>query len=196
MSNITLEHSDFIKELGRELLDGVIVKMAPVGTTHNNVNYGFSDVLRPYFKNSNCKLFAVVYVHLSKKNIFVPDICVVCDPSKIDGEVIRGVQDLIVEIISPSTAITDKSKKKKIYARYGVKEYWIADPKSKSIDVFYLEEGVFELNKTYYSEYSEHDKFILALIEENENAEFTYEITTPLFDGLVVDVREVFKDLP
>jgi len=193
MSNAALPN-DFIKyELGREIIDGIVTKMAPVGTAHSRTNKRLSRFFDDYFEGTSCEVFEDVYVHLSKKDIFAPDIAIVCDLSMIKNDKIYGAPELVVKILSRTTAHRDKVDKKKKYAKFGVKEYWIADPKAKDIEVYYLDDGEFSLNKTYYTEYEEFD---LEVLTEEERAEITYEITTPLFEGLVVDVREVFKDIP
>ena len=54
---------------------------------------------------------------------------------------IRGAPDLIIEVISPGTALKDKKEKKKLYERYGVKEFIIIDPVDQYIERFLVEEG-------------------------------------------------------
>ena len=54
---------------------------------------------------------------------------------------IRGAPDLSVEILSPSTASLDRTTKRDLYARHGVKEYWIVDPPVQTVAVMLLREG-------------------------------------------------------
>ena len=61
---------------------------------------------------------------------------------------IEGAPDLIIEILSPSTAYYDLKKKFKIYEKHGVKEYWIVDPEEKSIEIYQNEGGQFRLIQT------------------------------------------------
>ena len=68
-----------------------------------------------------------------------PDITVVCDPSKLDNTGCKGAPDLVMEILSPSTQRHDKLTKFNLYQRAGVREYWIVDADSKSVQVFVLE---------------------------------------------------------
>jgi len=56
--------------------------------------------------------------------------------SIIGDKNVEGAPDLVVEVLSPSTAYYDLKHKKTVYAASGVKEYWIADPIEKSIEVF------------------------------------------------------------
>ena len=57
---------------------------------------------------------------------------------------VEGAPDLVIEILSPSTAYYDLKEKFKVYARHGVKEYWIVDPNDKSIEVYEGKEGKFK----------------------------------------------------
>ena len=66
-----------------------------------------------------------------------PDIVYVSrERSDIIGEDwIRGAPDLVVEVVSPSTAERDRTIKRKLYERHGVKQYWIVDPDTKTVEV-------------------------------------------------------------
>ena len=69
--------------------------------------------------------------------------------SIIGEEKIEGPPDLIVEILSLTTAYYDLRHKKQIYEQHGVKEYWIVDPMEKSMEVYENKNKSFELFKTY-----------------------------------------------
>ena len=96
-------------------------------------------------------LYAPCDVVLSKTDVLQPDILfVAADRRAIIGEkYISGAPDLVVEVLSPSTADRDTDVKTKIYARFGVKELWIADPDAKTVAVLtnsgegFLREGLF-----------------------------------------------------
>ena len=89
----------------------------------------------------------------------------------IAEEEIRGAPDLVIEITSPVTEDRDRHYKKTLYARHGVREYWIVDPKGKAVEVYTLGKKGFELAKMYRA---------------NEILE------SPLLPGLKVDLGEVF----
>jgi Uma2 family endonuclease len=72
--------------------------------------------------------------------IVEPDITVVCDPSKLDDHGCKGVPDMVIEILSPSTRRHDRLVKLDLYQRSGVQEYWIVDPENQSVQVF-LQDG-------------------------------------------------------
>ncbi|NMM65848.1 Uma2 family endonuclease [Clostridium sp. P21] len=112
----------------------------------------------------------------SKKAEIVPDIAVYCDKEQIFKRGLLGIPQLIVEILSPSNATDDTEIKKETYQKYGVPEYWIADPMTKKVFAYGLENEHYELKGEY--------KFL----EE--------EIKSSRFDDLVVDIKdiELFED--
>jgi Uma2 family endonuclease len=80
-----------------------------------------------------------------------PDLVVVlAEHADILQDVVRGVPDLVVEVLSPSTAEIDRGLKMEMYARYGVPEYWIADPEQKAIEIYRLDRkaGAYRLAQT------------------------------------------------
>lgn len=88
---------------------------------------------------------APVDLQFSDYDIIQPDILVVLNrplnivtPSKI-----KGVPDLIIEILSPSSTRNDCVLKKELYERSGVPEYWIADPIATRLEQFVLANGVY-----------------------------------------------------
>lgn len=95
-------------------------------------------------------LLAPLDVHLDEDNILQPDVIYIArDRLDIirDGYVF-GAPDLVVEILSDSTGRRDKTIKKDAYERFGVKEYWLADPVYRTVDQFVLREARYELAAT------------------------------------------------
>ena len=90
-------------------------------------------------------------VVLSDTNVVQPDLLFVSTARQhsITPENIQGAPDLVVEILSPSTAERDRSVKFELYAQHGVQEYWIVDPDARTITVFLLDGGEFEEVDTY-----------------------------------------------
>lgn len=86
---------------------------------------------------------APVDVQLTDHDIVQPDLVVVIAPrmQMITPTKIKGVPDLVVEILSPSTASHDMTLKKQLYERVGVAEYWIADPDNHTLEQLVLTEG-------------------------------------------------------
>lgn len=70
-----------------------------------------------------------------------PDLMVICDRNKLDDRGVKGAPDLVVEIISPSTAKRDITTKYELYQRHGVKEYWLMYPNDRMLLVYRLSEA-------------------------------------------------------
>src|SRR5207237_8490272 len=75
------------------------------------------------------------------RNVVQPDLCIICDKEKIKKFGCVGSPDLLVEILSPSTASKDLKQKYELYEEYGVKEYWVVYPSEKVIQIYTLEDG-------------------------------------------------------
>jgi Uma2 family endonuclease len=85
----------------------------------------------------------------SAKNVVQPDISVICDRGKITEKGCVGAPDLIVEVLSPSTALKDRNEKYKLYQRFEVKEYWVVDPLYRAIEVYGWHNGVYEKREVF-----------------------------------------------
>lgn len=85
----------------------------------------------------------------SIETVVQPDLCIVCDPAKLDDYGCLGTPDWIIEIISPDRVSHDTRTKFELYQEAGVTEYWIAFPGEKSIDAYVLEDGRYQLRGTY-----------------------------------------------
>jgi Uma2 family endonuclease len=99
------------------------------------------NILKNYLKGKKCKVFAELDVYFSETDRFVPDVMIVCDRDKIKPDGVHGAPDLIVEILSPGTAKRDRTVKMDKYSHYGVREYWIVYPDSKTVSVHVLKDG-------------------------------------------------------
>jgi len=192
MSNIALQQPATLWDRrGKEMINGKIVTMAPVRPDHWRVSKRISTTFDNYFEGKSCEVFSDVPVYLSKGNKVAPDIAVVCDRSIVKGNGIHGVPDLVAEILSPSTAARDKTEKKDIYEEFGVKEYWIVDAKSHIVEAYLLRDGKYMTSGIY----TIHDEFDKMEMTDEEKAEIVTQFKTSLFDDLIIDINEVFKDL-
>ena len=134
-----------------ELIDGYPVMMAPPVRVHQKILMGLSAQLYAYLEGKRCEVYPAPFaVRLFERDgdspedvdtMVEPDITVVCDPSKLDDIGCKGAPDLVMEILSPSTQRHDRFTKFNLYQRAGVREYWIIDPRDKSVQVFVLEDG-------------------------------------------------------
>jgi Uma2 family endonuclease len=76
--------------------------------------------------------------------VFIPDLLVICDPARISARGIEGPPDLVVEILSPSTAGKDLTRKRWAYEAAGVPEYLVVDPEGRLGLLLRLEAGRYE----------------------------------------------------
>ncbi len=92
-------------------------------------------------------IYAPVDLYLDEENVYQPDIMVVLKGSKakITRKGVYGPPDVVVEILSPSTAYYDLTQKKDVYERSGVREYWIVDPMERSLEIYTNSEEGFKL---------------------------------------------------
>lgn len=88
-------------------------------------------------------------VYLSDNDRVIPDVMIVWNRDIIKKDGIHGTPDLIVEVLSPSTAKNDKGYKKELHEKSGVKEYWIIDPVMRSIETYLLADGKYVLDEFY-----------------------------------------------
>lgn len=135
-----------------ELIDGVAYNMTPAPTSrHQRVVGNFHYILKNSLKGKPCIPFiAPTDVVLSEYDLVQPDIFVVCDKEKITDPNIQGAPDLVVEVLSPATALKDRREKKGVYEKYGIREYIICDPVENYVERFYLEvEGLYSRGEVF-----------------------------------------------
>lgn len=119
-----------------ELLDGRAYAMAPPSWDHQTVVFELGAQLRNILVGKPCQARSgPVGVRLPQadeaddevRTVFEPDLLVVCDSAKIDARGVRGAPDVIIEVLSPSTAAFDQIEKRRAYERAGVRELWLVD---------------------------------------------------------------------
>ena len=124
-----------------ELIDGVPYNMTPAPSrAHQGISVELARQMANYLVGKTCRIYTAPFdVRLPKgeekderiKTVVQPDLLVVCDESKLDDRGCKGAPDLIVEILSPHTAVKDMKTKRDLYERVGVEEYWLIDPNYK-----------------------------------------------------------------
>lgn len=133
-----------------ELIDGQFYYMSAPSRIHQKILMELSATIRDYIRSKNgpCEVypapFAVKLFSENDRNVVEPDISVICDPNKLTDQGCTGAPDWIVEIVSPSNSSHDYVLKLHLYACAGVREYWIVNPLSRKIFVYYLEETDFK----------------------------------------------------
>lgn len=131
-----------------EIIKGEAFNMSPAPSPrHQKIITKLAYQFENYFQDKGCDVyiapFDVRFAETEQKDEFIetvvqPDISVVCDDSKIDDKGCRGAPDLIVEILSVSTATKDITKKFDLYEEQAVKEYWIVHPTEKYLEIYLL----------------------------------------------------------
>ena len=121
-----------------EIIDGQAYNMTPAPTTrHQKIAGNFYFLIKDRLAGKRCTTgIAPTDVVLSEHDVVQPDVFVVCDEKKITEANIQGSPDLIIEVLSPATALKDKREKKTLYEKYGVKEYIIVDPTDQYVERF------------------------------------------------------------
>lgn len=137
-----------------ELIDGVPYMMSAPSPTHQRISVELATQLRTYLRGKRCEVFPApfdVRLNADQENntVVQPDISVICDPNKIDERGCKGAPDMVIEILSPSTALYDQNTKFDKYLEAGVKEYWLVSPDERKVHVYLFKrnEGTFRVYK-------------------------------------------------
>lgn len=162
-SSLTYTYADYLKwkfEERVELLKGRIFKMSPApNLKHQQISMNLSTSIFNFLEDRKCQVFSAPFdvrlpVQNKKKDeeittVVQPDICVVCDETKLDERGCIGAPDLIIEILSPGNTEKETRRKFELYEEAGVKEYWIVYPAEENVIVFILDNGKFGGGKIY-----------------------------------------------
>ncbi|MBD0255819.1 MAG: Uma2 family endonuclease [Cytophagales bacterium] len=158
-----------------QIVNGEEIIMPSPVRVHQKISARLTNRLFNFVENNNLgEVYSAPFdVILDKANRVQPDILFVRqDRLSIIGDFVKGAPDLVIEIVSPSSFELDTVKKRELYARFGVPEYWIVTPEQKSIEVFSLEGGTYKLNN-----------FALE----------SGTVTSPLLPGFSVDLQNIFE---
>ena len=179
------DYLTWIDDTRRELIDGFIKMMTPAPRFNHakvsaNINWHIASLIRK--NKGKCEIFYAPFDVRFPKNgetahdkiytVVQPDICVICDLSKLDDLGCCGAPDMIVEILSPSTQKKDINEKFNLYEENGVKEYWIVHPNDKTINVFLLQEN---------------GKYDDGVIYERVG-----KVPVHIFDNYLIDLQDIF----
>ena len=132
-----------------EIIEGVPYNMSPAPSTRHQRILGELHIAFRSVVRKPCEVFLSPFdVRLSEsydeevtiENVVQPDLLVYCDKAKVDEKGGKGAPDLVVEILSPSTASKDMKTKLLLYQKFGVKEYWIVDPEYSYVEIYNLDE--------------------------------------------------------
>ena len=147
-----------------ELIKGKIFKMSPAPSrNHQQVSLRLTREIDKILINKKCELyiapFDVRLVNFKKSTsdkqiltVVQPDLCVVCDISKLDEKGCLGAPDLIIEILSKGNSKKDMTIKFDLYEENGVQEYWIVNPSEKDVHIYTLSNGKYIGSRPYIME--------------------------------------------
>jgi Uma2 family endonuclease len=156
--NKTYSYADYLTwqfQEKLELIKGKIFKMSPApSTNHQRISRKLTGIMLSAFKNHSCELFVAPFdVRLIDKKkstldqeiftVVQPDLCVICDETKIDERGAIGAPDLVIEILSPGNSNKEMKYKFDLYEEAGVQEYWIVNPADKTLFIYVLKENQF-----------------------------------------------------
>lgn len=171
--------------------------MAPSATSYHNRSMGrLYNVIDTYcFENKAGYVFTdSLDVQFPDGSTYRPDLIVVKKENAdiIDWQgVIHGSPDMVAEIISKSTKKNDITIKKDTYEKFGVKEYWIVDPFIKSVSVYLLRDGKFELDEEYI--YYEKDEYDFKNLTDEQKAEVKTEVALNIFPEIKIKLQDIFE---
>ncbi len=159
-----------------ELLDGKLIVAPAPNLGHQRIDTRLGALLHTFTQEKNLgEVFhAPCDVVLSNTDVVQPDLLFVSHERAhllLGGDNVLGAPDLAVEILSPSTAGRDRKLKRALYAKHGVKEYWLVDPDARTVTVLRLDAGAFE---------------VVALYGEGQT------MTSPALAGFTADLNEIF----
>ena len=162
-----------------ELIDGVPYAMSAPTLDHQRVSGELFFQIKSFLRGRPCEVFASpLDVRLNADSaddtVVQPDIVLICDSTKIgDGKSCQGAPDLVIEILSPSTARFDRLLKLNRYRDAGVREYWIVDPDTKLVETY-----IFDKNENGSGRYSDED-----------------DLPVHVLPGLTIKLSDVFADV-
>lgn len=133
-----------------EIIDGYIYDLAAPSSAHQFVSGEIFRQLANYLHGKSCHAYTAPFdVYLDEKTVVQPDITLICDPDKRKKDGCHGAPDMVVEILSPSSAIHDLNIKKELYRKHGVREYWVVHPDYKLVQTFLLQNDAYISSATY-----------------------------------------------
>lgn len=180
------------EEVWTEMINGKVIVMSPrPSVNHHRVSLNIANIFSVSLKGKPCQVFGDgVDLFLTDKDRFTPDGMIVCDPDKVKRDGVYGAPDLVIEVLSPSTARYDRGYKKDAYEAAGVREYWIIEPEVESLEVYLLKDGKFVLDDVY----SIYPDYLLEKMSDEEKTAVPKEFCCSLYDGLTITLEDVFAD--
>jgi Uma2 family endonuclease len=155
-ANVKFTYHDYLSlssEKRYELVEGELYVVPAPAVYHQRISGRLFVALSLFVKDNDLGevLAAPCDVVLSKEDVVQPDILFVAKDREgiIEAANVQGPPDLIVEILSPETKSRDMDIKRKLYAKSGVREYWIIDPLAKTLEVLTWSRTGYRRSATY-----------------------------------------------
>ncbi|MEK7255379.1 MAG: Uma2 family endonuclease [Bacteroidota bacterium] len=163
-----------------ELINGEIVRKSAPSPLHQRVSLKLERKLDNFIQEHQLgELFhSPIDVFYDDFNQNQPDIIFISNENAHivdDFDGILGAPNLVVEIVSPGSVIIDRVDKKGVFQKTGVREYWIVDPNNRTIEVYGLRDGGYQLTSS---------------------AEITGKISSQVLQGFEVEIVEIFDPPP
>jgi len=174
-----------------EIIRGQIFMFARPSMKHVSISGNVYAIFKSFLRGKTCKAYIEPDLFMDNDNNFIPDVVILCDRDKLKPDGIYGAPDLVVEVLSPSTAKRDKTEKKDIYGQYGVREYWTIQPESKEITVYQNHNGLLEISNIYYHRTEEE----LNHMKEEDRKAIVPSLKVSILEGFEISLAEVFEDL-
>ncbi|MCC5935946.1 MAG: Uma2 family endonuclease [Lunatimonas sp.] len=133
-----------------ELIRGKVFRQAAAAPRriHQEITMILANRFYEFLRGKSCKVYTAPFDvrlpvasrrHEDIDTVVQPDLCVVCNPDKLDELGCVGAPDLIVEILSPGNNKKELQSKYEVYEASGVKEYWIIHPDEQTLLIYLLE---------------------------------------------------------
>ncbi len=159
-----------------EVMKGELIMVPAPFTTHQRVSSKLNLIISKYVKEKKLGevLYAPTDVIFAEDIVVQPDILFISNNRRdiIKEAAIIGSPDLVIEIVSPSSASYDTIEKREVYEKHGVKEYWLVFPQEKAVEILTIEKGI-------YKEFCKARK--------------TGIVKSHIIEGLTVEIKEIFE---
>jgi len=150
-----------------ELIDGIVLMSPRPNYKHQEIMSRLNLEIGAYLRDKHCMVFTEAELELNS-DVLIPDLSVICGLDNSDFQRYKKAPEIVIEIISPSSKYTDTFTKLYKYELFGVKEYWIANPKTETITIYNFE------NKTNI-DYCKHEN-----------------LTSSVFNDLIINLSNIF----
>jgi len=151
-----------------EIIDGELYMMSAPTTRHQEISGNLFLLFGNHLKGKTCNVYYAPFDVCLKSDttddtVVQPDLVIICDDSIMMKTGCSGAPDMVIEILSPSTATRDFAIKLTLYERTGVREYWVVSPDEKQVITYILE------NERYIMKpYSEKETAPVHILEDYE----------------------------